>query len=67
MDEGLAHFAGLNVIPKRSFLTEYSCRIDPVCYPELMRRWFDAVGRLCPVVIPSTWTSTRSPSMAKMP
>ena len=28
-DEGLALFAGLNVIPKRAFLTEYSCRIDP--------------------------------------
>jgi hypothetical protein len=46
LDQGLALFAGLNVIPKRSFLTEYSCRIDPACYPELMRRWFDAVGRL---------------------
>jgi hypothetical protein len=46
LDQGLALFAGLNVIPKRSFLTEYSCRIDPTCYPELMRRWFDAVGQL---------------------
>jgi hypothetical protein len=46
LDQGLALFAGLNVIPKRSFLSEYSCRIDPTCYPELMRRWFDAVGRL---------------------
>ena len=46
MDEGLALFAGLNVIPKRSFLTEYSCRINPTSYPEIMRRWFDAVGRL---------------------
>src|SRR5437588_521490 len=45
-DEGLALFAGLNVVPKRSFLTEYSCRIDPASYPQLMRRWFDAVGRL---------------------
>ncbi len=45
-DEGLALFAGLNVIPKRSFLTEYSCRIDPDCYAPWMRRWFDAVGRL---------------------
>ena len=36
-DEGLALFAGLNVIPKRSFLTEYSCRIAPACYPKLMR------------------------------
>jgi hypothetical protein len=46
LDQGLALFAGLNVTPKRSFLTEYSCRIAPACYPELMRRWFDAVNRL---------------------
>jgi transposase len=45
-DEGLGLFAGLNVIPKRSFLTEYSCRIDPACYPQLMRRWFDAANTL---------------------
>ena len=46
LDEGLALFAGLNVVPKRSFLTEYSCRVDPASYPKLMRRWFDAVGQL---------------------
>jgi len=46
LDEGLALFAGLNVVPKRSFLTEYSCRLDPACYPKLMRLWFDAVTRL---------------------
>jgi len=46
LDEGLALFSGLNVIPKRSFLTEYSCRIDADCYPRLMRRWFDAVKPL---------------------
>src|SRR5271167_5065900 len=40
LDDGLALFAGLNVTPKRSFLTEYSCRISPVCYPKLMRHWF---------------------------
>ena len=45
-DEGLALFAGLNVIPKRSFLTEYSCRIDPQCYPKVMQQWFDAAGKL---------------------
>ena len=45
-DEGLALFAGLNVIPKRSFLTEYSCRVPPASYPKLMSRWFDAVGKL---------------------
>jgi transposase len=46
LDEGLALFAGLNVVPKRSFLTEYSCRVAPDCYPKLMRDWFDAVSRL---------------------
>jgi hypothetical protein len=45
-DQGLGLFAGLNVIPKRSFLTEYSCRIGPASYPKLMRRWFDAVEHL---------------------
>jgi hypothetical protein len=45
-DEGLALFAGLNVMPKRAFLTEYSCRIDPTCYPVLMRLWHDAASTL---------------------
>jgi hypothetical protein len=46
LDEGLALFAGLNVIPKRSFLTDYSCRIDPAAYPKMLRLWFDAMSRL---------------------
>jgi hypothetical protein len=46
LDEGLAPFAGLNVVPKRSYLTEYSCRVEPACYPALMRHWFDTVSRL---------------------
>jgi hypothetical protein len=46
LDEGLALFAGLNVVPKRSFLTEYSCRVEPACCPALMRGWFDTVSRL---------------------
>lgn len=46
LDQGLALFAGLNVIPKRSFLTEYSCRIDPNAYPKLMQLWFDAMQNL---------------------
>jgi len=46
LDEGLALFAGLNVIPKRSFLTDYSCRIDPACYPKVLRCWFDAMTGL---------------------
>jgi hypothetical protein len=46
LDEGLALFAGLNVIPKRSFLTEYSGRVESSRYPNLMRDWFETVGRL---------------------
>lgn len=46
LDEGLALFAGLNAIPKRAFLTEYSCRINPACYSKLMRHWFDAMSTL---------------------
>lgn len=46
LDEGLALFAGLNEITKRAFLTEYSSRIDPHCYPKLMQLWFDAMGSL---------------------
>jgi len=46
LDEGLALFAGLNVSPKRAFLTEYSSRIDPRSYPTLMRLWFDAMATL---------------------
>lgn len=45
-DEGLALFAGLNVIPKRSFLTEYSCRINPAHHAPLMAGWFDAMEQL---------------------
>src|SRR6516162_841545 len=45
LDEGLALFAGLNVIPKRSFLTEYSSRLEPACYATLLRRWFDALSQ----------------------
>jgi hypothetical protein len=46
LDEGLALFAGVNAMPKRSFLTEYSCRIRPQSYPRLMHGWFEAVSQL---------------------
>ncbi|MDN5871229.1 MAG: hypothetical protein L0H73_10995 [Nitrococcus sp.] len=45
-DEALALFAGLNVCPKRSLLTEYSFQIDPRGYPIFMQGWLDAVGHL---------------------
>ena len=45
-DEGLALFAGLNVVPQRSFLTEYSCRLAPQTHGKLMRLWFDAMSKM---------------------
>jgi len=45
-DPGLAAFAGLNVIPKASFLSQYSCRVEPEAYPTLIDCWFDAASEL---------------------
>jgi hypothetical protein len=45
-DEGLALFAGLNVIPKKSYLSEYSSRITPRQTQKLLAAWHDrACGR----------------------
>jgi hypothetical protein len=38
-DEGLALFCGLNVMPKRSFLSEYSSRITPQQVSRLLSGW----------------------------
>lgn len=43
LDEGLALFAGLNVIPKRATLTEYSCRVDPRTVCAVMDKWREAL------------------------
>ena len=45
-DQGLALFAGLNTIAKSSFLTQYSCRVNPEVYPKLLHTWFDSVKPL---------------------
>jgi hypothetical protein len=42
-DPGIALFAGLNVVPKRSYLAAYSSRIDHRGTRRLMDAWFDAV------------------------
>ena len=38
-DEGLALFAGLNAIPKKSYLAEYSSRIDHAMTTKLLAAW----------------------------
>jgi hypothetical protein len=43
-DEGLALFAGLNTIPKRSYLAEYSSRIDHAMTTTLLAAWQEPGG-----------------------
>ena len=45
-DEGLALFAGLNVIPKRSYLAAYSSRIGERGIRRFMETWFQQVQRI---------------------
>ena len=40
-DEGLALFCGLNAMPKKSFLSEYSSRITPQKVARLLALWHD--------------------------
>lgn len=42
-DQGLALFAGLNVVPKRSYLASYSSRVDRRAIVRFMAAWFDEV------------------------
>jgi len=42
-DEGVALFAGLNVVPKRSYLAAYSSGVGPRTIDRLMAAWFEAV------------------------
>jgi hypothetical protein len=44
-DEGIALFAGLNVVPKRSYLAAYSSSIDDRAIQGLMAAWFTEVPR----------------------
>ena len=42
-DEGLALFSGINVTPKKSYLSEYSSRVDPRKTTQLLAAWHAAV------------------------
>jgi hypothetical protein len=44
-DEGIALFAGLNVVPKRAYLAGYSSRVDHRTNLKLMGAWFEEVER----------------------
>ncbi|HEV3256606.1 MAG TPA: hypothetical protein VG013_07000 [Gemmataceae bacterium] len=42
-DQGIALFAGLNVVPKRSYLAAYSSRVDRAANLRLLDAWSDEV------------------------
>ena len=44
-DEGIALFAGLNVVPKRAYLAGYSSRVDHRTNLDLMGAWFEEMKR----------------------
>ncbi len=44
-DDGIALFAGLNVVPKRSYLAGYSSRVDHRTNLDLMGAWFEEIQR----------------------
>ncbi|HVH71025.1 MAG TPA: hypothetical protein VNB49_07960 [Candidatus Dormibacteraeota bacterium] len=44
-DEGIALFAGLNVVPKRSYLAAYSSSVGDRAIDRLMAAWFAAAAR----------------------
>jgi hypothetical protein len=44
-DEGIALFAGLNVVPKRSYLAAYSSRVDRRACLRLLEAWSDEAHR----------------------
>ncbi|MXW33019.1 MAG: transposase [Rhodothermaceae bacterium] len=46
LDEGLALFAGLNAIPKKSTLSEYTARCDPRFTQTFTHAWFEAAAGL---------------------
>jgi len=44
-DQGLAMFCGLNAMPKRSFLSEYSSRITPQKVSQLLSSWHSLLAQ----------------------
>ena len=67
-DDGLGLFCGLNVMPKKSFLSEYSSRITPQKVATLLGAWHGALaGETILPGNPSTSTATPYPTSASIP
>ena len=63
-DQALGLFAGLNILPKKSFATDYSYRTTRSHQLELLKGW---VKKLSPMLIPFRWTFMPSDTAAKKP
>jgi hypothetical protein len=62
-DEALGLFAGLNILPKKSFATDYSYRTTREHQRALLRAWVAALGKVMfPAATPSQWTFIPSPT-----
>ena len=67
-DEALGLFAGLNILPKKSFATDYSYRTTRDQQVGLLTGWSESCHRCCfPMRIPSRSTSTPSAIAARKP
>jgi len=67
-DEAAGLFAGLNILPKKSFATDYSYRTDRACQRRLLQGWVRGLAPLLfPPPAPSPSTSTPSRSAAIPP
>ena len=68
LDQATGLFAGLNVLPKKSFVTAYSYRTIRDNQLGLLGGWVPALAPCCsPRPIPSRWTSIPSPTGATRP
>ena len=67
-EEALGLFAGLNVLPKKSFAADYSYRTERQQQEKLLSGWVKQICRCCcrrPA--PSLWTFIPFPTAARMP
>ena len=60
-DPAVALFAGLNVVPKRSYLAAYSSRVDHRANLRLMDAWFEQVADRRPARTARRWIWTFIP------
>jgi hypothetical protein len=65
-DEALGLFAGLNILPKKSFATDYSYRTQRTHQEKLLTTWIGKLATLLfPQPTPPAWTTTTCRCVAR--